>query len=111
MKLDKNVFRNITLIFQFGINMLVPILLCTYLGIILDRVLHTSFIVIILFFLGAVAGFRNIYVFAKGSDAKKTYLGSDADNRIKDISSGRGSSEKEDIFQTIDRVYKENNNE
>ncbi|MDR2889333.1 MAG: AtpZ/AtpI family protein [Lachnospiraceae bacterium] len=53
------------MITQFGINMLVPILLCTFLGIFLDRKLGTSFLVIILFFMGALAGFRNIYFFAK----------------------------------------------
>jgi F0F1-type ATP synthase assembly protein I len=62
---DKGVYRALTQILQFGINMLVPILLCTFLGIFLDRILGTSFIVIILFFLGALAGGRNVYIFAK----------------------------------------------
>ena len=65
MNYDKGVYRSLTQIIQFGINMLVPILLCTFLGIFLDRVLGTSFIVIILFFVGAVAGGRNVYIFAK----------------------------------------------
>ena len=62
---DKGVYRALTQILQFGINMIVPILLCTFLGIFLDRLLGTSFIVIILFFLGAMAGGRNVYIFAK----------------------------------------------
>lgn len=62
---DKSVYRSLTQILQFGINMLVPIILCTFLGIYLDRILGTSFIVIILFFLGAAAGGRNVYIFAK----------------------------------------------
>ena len=53
------------MITQFGINMLVPIFLCTFLGIYIDKKLGTSFIVIILFFIGAAAGFRNVYRFAK----------------------------------------------
>ena len=65
MNYDKGVYRSLTQIIQFGINMLVPILLCTFLGIFLDRVFGTSFIVIILFFVGAVAGGRNVYIFAK----------------------------------------------
>ena len=65
MNYDKGVYRSLTQIIQFGINMIVPILLCTFLGIFLDRVLGTSFIVIILFFIGAVAGGRNVYIFAK----------------------------------------------
>ena len=65
MNYDKGVYRSLTQIIQFGINMIVPILLCTFLGIFLDRILGTSFIVIILFFIGAVAGGRNVYIFAK----------------------------------------------
>ena len=65
MSYDKGVYRSLTQILQFGNNMLVPILLCTFLGIYLDRLLGTSFIVIILFFLGAIAGGRNVYIFAR----------------------------------------------
>lgn len=65
MKYKNSVYRSLAMITQFGINMLVPIFLCTFLGIFLDRKLGTSFIVIILFFLGAAAGFRNVYRFAK----------------------------------------------
>ncbi len=65
MKYKKNVYQSLILITQFGINMLVPIFLCTFLGIFLDKVFNTTFIVIILFFLGAMAGFRNVYIFAK----------------------------------------------
>ena len=53
------------MITQFGINMVVPIALCSVAGYYLDRWLGTSCIVIILFFVGAVAGFRNIYIFSK----------------------------------------------
>lgn len=65
MKENKNVFRSLTLITQFGINMLVPILLCTFLGIFLDKLFSTSFIVIILFFVGALAGFTNVFRLAR----------------------------------------------
>ena len=104
MKYQREVFRNLTLIFQFGINMLVPILLCTFAGIFLDRLLGTSFIVIILFFLGAMAGFRNIYIFAKNSVRDTTHLGSDADAGI----SGRSG---EDFAEKVDRVYRDNMDE
>lgn len=46
--------------------MIVPIFLCTFLGIFLDKKLGTNFLVVVLFFIGAIAGGRNIYVFAKG---------------------------------------------
>lgn len=65
MKYNKSVYRSLALITQFSVNMLVPIFLCTFLGIFLDQKLHTNFIVIILFFIGALAGFRNIYIMSK----------------------------------------------
>jgi len=61
------VVNNLILITQFGINMLVPIVLCFFAGIYLDKWLHTNFISIILFFVGALAGFRNVYILAKKS--------------------------------------------
>lgn len=62
---DKSVYRSFVLVMQFGINMLVPICMMTALGIFLDQKLGTSFWVIILFLLGAVAGGQNIYRMAK----------------------------------------------
>ena len=63
---DKKVFQSLTLITQFSINMLVPIGLMTWLGIFLDRKLDTSYWVIILFFVGAIAGFQNVFRMARG---------------------------------------------
>lgn len=64
-KYDKNVFRTLTMVTQFGINMLVPIFLCFFAGYYLDRRLGTSYLTVILFFVGALAGFRNIFLFAR----------------------------------------------
>ena len=64
MKWDKNIFRYLTLITQFGIYMLVPIFLCAFAGMYLDKRLGTSFLVVVFFFIGALAGFRNIYLLA-----------------------------------------------
>lgn len=74
MKNDKSVWKSLTMITQFSINMLVPIIICSALGMFLDKKCGTSFIVIILFFLGAAAGFRNIYIMSKdifGDDDKR----------------------------------------
>ena len=46
--------------------MLVPIIACTFLGIFIDRKCNTSFWVIILFFIGALAGGRSVYKLSKG---------------------------------------------
>ena len=58
-------FKMLSLITQFGINMLVPIFLCFFAGMFLDRKLGTNYIAILLFFVGAIAGFRNVYIFVK----------------------------------------------
>ena len=50
---------------QFGINMLVPVFLCSFAGIFLDRKLGTDFLMIVLFFVGAVAGGYNVYRFSR----------------------------------------------
>ncbi len=62
---NRNVFESLMMISQFGINMVVPVLLCSFAGIFLDKKLGTSYLVIILFFVGAAAGGRNCYRFAK----------------------------------------------
>lgn len=65
MKYNRNVYRSLVMITQFGLNMLVPIGICSFLGIFLDKKLDTSFFVIIFFFIGALAGFRNVFLFAR----------------------------------------------
>ena len=66
MRYDKSVYKALTFFSQFTINMLVPIFLCSAVGYFLDKKLGTSFLFVILFFVGAMAGFRNIYILAKG---------------------------------------------
>lgn len=61
----QSTFRMLTLITQFGINMLVPIFLCFFVGYYLDKKIGTSYLMIAFFFIGALAGFRNIYIFAR----------------------------------------------
>ena len=53
------------MIMQFGINMLVPIFLCSFAGMYLDRKFGTSFWMILLFFVGTLAGFTNVFRFAR----------------------------------------------
>ena len=61
----KSVYRSFALVMQFGINMLVPICMMSALGIFLDEKLGTSFFMILLFFVGAIAGGQNVYRMAK----------------------------------------------
>jgi hypothetical protein len=65
-KSDRQVWDALIMVFQFGINMIVPIFLCTLAGAwIGERTGHT-WIAVPLFFVGALAGFTNVYRMAKG---------------------------------------------
>ncbi len=65
MKYKKNVWQALAMVTQFGINMIVPILMCTMFGVYIGKKFDMLFIVAPLFVVGALAGFRNIYVMAK----------------------------------------------
>ena len=62
---DKNVYRSLTFITQFGINLLVPMAFMSWLGILLDEKLGTSYWMVVLFFVGAIAGGQNCYRMAR----------------------------------------------
>ncbi|MCM1326466.1 MAG: AtpZ/AtpI family protein [Bacteroidales bacterium] len=62
---DKSVYHSFALVMQFGINMLVPICLLSALGIYLDQKFDTSYLMVILFFVGAVAGGQNVFRMAR----------------------------------------------
>lgn len=64
MKDNSIVVRCLSMISQFTIHMLVPICMCCYLGYLLDERLNTSFLFIVFFFVGALAGGRNVYLLA-----------------------------------------------
>ena len=59
MKNKNKVYDSLILIMQFGINMIVPIFLCVGLGVFIYRRYGHPWLVILLFFLGAAAGFQN----------------------------------------------------
>ncbi len=61
----REIAKVLVCISQFTIYMLVPIAMCFFGGLFLDKWLGTSFIAIVLFFVGALAGGRNVYRLAK----------------------------------------------
>lgn len=73
MKKKNRVIKCLAMITQFGITMLVPIFLSTFIGIVIGNKLSQPIICIPFFFIGALAGFRNVYSLAKGiyDDDKK----------------------------------------
>ena len=64
-KEDRQVWEAMSMVFQFGLNMLVPIILCTLLGVWVGEKTGASWVVIIFFFVGALAGYTNIFKMAK----------------------------------------------
>ena len=76
MKKDKKMVQDaLVMVFEFSINMIVPILLCTFLGAWLGEKLDKLWIVVPFLFIGALAGYTNIYKmakrFLKDKDTKK----------------------------------------
>ncbi len=75
---DRKVIRALSMLLQFTLFLLVPICGMGALGYYLDRRFGTKWIAILFFFIGAVAGFQNIYRYAMS------------------ISEGRGSADSKD---------------
>lgn len=72
MKNDRNVYRILALFSQFTVHMLVPIFMCSFIGYYIDKKCNTSWVFILAFFIGAIAGMRNMYILAqKVYDFKK----------------------------------------
>ena len=64
-KKNRQVLDSLILVFQFGINMLVPIFMCSLLGIWLGNKTGISWMMIPFFFIGALAGATNVYKMAR----------------------------------------------
>lgn len=62
---NRTVFQSLALISQFGITMLVPIAMMFIAGYWLDQKLGTSWIAVAFFFIGALAGFSNVFHLAR----------------------------------------------
>jgi hypothetical protein len=60
-KNNRQVMNAVVLVFQFGINMIVPIFLCSMVGIWIGERTGISWLMIPFFFVGALAGGTNIY--------------------------------------------------
>ena len=74
MKDNSKVIRSFSMISQFTIHMLVPICMCSYVGYLLDEKFNTSFWFIFLFFVGAMAGGRNVYLLAQKISGGKEHM-------------------------------------
>lgn len=82
---NKTVWQCLTLISQFGIMMLVPTGMMFALGYWLDGRLGTQFFAIVLFFVGVLAGFGNIYRLAAANLSEEGQKGQGMRNFFKKI--------------------------
>lgn len=71
MSSNKDNFKILTFISQFAINMLVPIFLCSFVGYYIDERVGTNVFFIVLFFVGAIAGGRNVFLLARKTYSRK----------------------------------------
>ena len=65
MKDNNIIVRCLSMISQFAIHMLVPICMCSYVGYLLDKKWNTDLMFVLFFFIGALAGGRNVYRLAQ----------------------------------------------
>lgn len=65
MKDNNIIVRCLSMISQFTIHMLVPICMCSYVGYLLDKKWNTDLMFVLFFFIGALAGGRNVYRLAQ----------------------------------------------
>ena len=71
MKLDKSVYTTFALVSQLGFSIVAPILLCTYIGVWLEKKMSFPFTIIFIV-LGILAGGRNAYVLLKDNLKKQS---------------------------------------
>ena len=64
-KNNREIVEAFSMVMQFGLNMLIPIGMCMALGIWLGDNYHMDWVVIPLFFIGALAGYTSIYKMSK----------------------------------------------
>ncbi len=72
MKKKKNMYTNLGLITQVGLNMIIPIIAGLYLGIYLDRKFNRDMLFSLIFIiLGSITGFLNLLKLADRSKGDK----------------------------------------
>ncbi|MCI9338261.1 MAG: AtpZ/AtpI family protein [Lachnospiraceae bacterium] len=86
---ERKVYQSFAMVMQFGLNMIVPICMMSALGVWLDKRFGTSWITILFFVIGAVAGGQNVY-------------------RMTMRMFGTDESERERVFDEDDRGGEEN---
>lgn len=74
----KNSLRNLMLLTQLGMSVIVPILLCVYAGLYIEKRFDFN-ITLLLLFLGMLAGGRNAWLLVKKASALPDHKKEEAD--------------------------------
>lgn len=88
------------MVLQFGINMIVPILMCTLAGAWIGQKTGITWLAVPTFFIGAFAGFNNVYKMARRliqeSDRNSSYgdIYRDIDKRRKEARKADNNAKK-----------------
>ena len=81
---NRIIYQSLAMVTQFGLNMIIPICAMSALGVWLDGKFGTSYLTILFFVVGAVAGGQNVYRMARricgGETQDKEQGDSDEDN-------------------------------
>lgn len=94
MKNNRDVREALVLIFQLGINMLVPIFMCTWFGLWLtDRIGH-KWLVFVLMLVGIIAGIQNCYVPIKRIIARSEKDKGSREIASEEVNKARGDDSK-----------------
>lgn len=78
MKKNGEMFKNLALISQLGISMMVPVFVGVGIGLLIDKHFNTMFSVVGLI-LGIIAGYRNTYLIVKDTMDKAVAKKTDED--------------------------------
>lgn len=84
MGYKKSVYKTFTLITQLGISMIVPVFLCTWLGVYLEEKYSVP-VTIPLIILGILAGGRNIYVLVRHANEDRRMRNMKKDNTLTEL--------------------------
>lgn len=63
--MGKKIIRSFAMVTQISVCMMVPIFLCAWIGVWLNRLLHTDIAFVIMLVVGIGAAFRNVYIITK----------------------------------------------
>ena len=80
---NREIVESFSMVLQFGINMITPIVMCIALGVWIGDKYNMDWIVIPLFFVGALAGYNSIFRMVQKYLKKKKDTGTKKEQDVK----------------------------